>query len=117
MFDTVEFLYRPLPHEAPGSVMLSDLSPSNKEMEVYETADYEYEILDKYSQAYDDIKIPPPANLPKPEADAVQLQPLPAARDYEFTQCPAYVTMATINVHGNTDKPPLTQPTAAQDNQ
>ena len=55
--------------------MLSDLSPSNKEREVYEAieADNEYEILDKYSQAYDDIKIPPTANLPKPEADAVKL--------------------------------------------
>ena len=112
-------LCRPLPHEAPGSVMLSDLSPSNKEREVYEAieADNEYEILDKYSQAYDDIKIPPLANLPKPEADAVKLESFPAAGDYEFTQCPAYVTVATTNVLGNTNKSPSIQPTAAQDDQ
>ena len=113
-------LCRSLPHEAPGSVMLSDLSPSNKEGEVYEAieADNEYEILDKYSQAYDDIKIPPTANLPKPEADAVKLQSFPAAGDYEFTQCPAYVTIvATTNVLGNTNKYPSIQRTAAQDDQ
>ena len=80
-------LYRPLPYEAPGSVMLSDLSPANKERDVYETieADHEYEILDKYNQPqYDDVKVPPL----KPEP--VQPQPLSApAGDYEFTQCPA----------------------------
>jgi hypothetical protein len=108
--------------------MLSDLqSPASKEREVYETietTDHEYEILDKYSQAatYEDVKIPPPAK-PKPEAaEAVQLQPLPASTgDYEFTQCPAYVSVATTSIHGNTNKPadsiPSTQPTAAQDDQ
>ena len=69
--------------------MLSDLSPTNKEREVYETikAVHEYKILDKYNQPqYDDIKVP----TPKPEP--VQPQPLSApAGDYEFTQCPAYV--------------------------
>ena len=72
--------------------MLSDLSPTTKERDVYETieADHEYEILDRYSQPqYDDVKVPPPAE-PKPE---VQLQP---SGDYEFTQCPAYIPMATM---------------------
>ncbi len=77
--------------------MLRDLSPTNKEREVHETieADHEYEILDKYSQPYEDIN--PPAK-PKPEPEAVQLQPLPLTGDYELTQCPAYVPITvTIN--------------------
>ena len=101
--------------------MLSDLPPINKEREVdetIETADHEYEIPDKYSQAtYEDIK--PPAKL-KPEAEAVQLQPLPSTGDYEFTPCPAYVTMTTTSIHGNTNEAaetPSTQPTTAQDDQ
>ena len=112
----MQFLYRPLPYEAPGSVMLSDLSPTTKERDVYaETieADHEYEILDRYSQPqYDDVKVPPP----KPE---VQLQP---SGDYEFTQCPAYVPMATVTTTTATtsdDKQetvPKT-PSPAQDNQ
>jgi hypothetical protein len=90
--------------------------------ETVDTADHEYEILDKFSQAatYEDIKIPSPAK-PKPgAAEAVQLQPLPATGDYEFTQCPAYIPVATTSIHGNTNKPadhetPSTQPIAAQD--
>ena len=123
MFNTI-FLHRPLPYGAPGSVMLSDLSPTtNEESEVYETigADHEYEILDKYNQAtYDDVKIPPPAKPQPAEAEAVQLQPLASTGDYEFTQCPAYIPMATTSIHSNTTKPaetPSTRPTAAQDNQ
>ena len=86
--------------------MLSDLYPANKERDVYETveADHEYEILDKYNQPqYDDIKIPPPK--PKPETEAVQPQPLPSTGDYEFTQCPAYIPVATTNVVSNTNNP------------
>ena len=105
-----------MPYEQPG-VMLSDLSPT-KEREVYETieADHEYEILDKYNQPqYDDVKV-----APKPE-EPVQLQPLSSTGDYEFTQCPAYIPMATTSIHGNTNKPadtPSTQlATAVQDDQ
>ena len=81
--------------------MLSDLSPTTKERDVYETieADHEYEILDKYNlnqPQYDDVKVPPPAE-PKPE---VQLQP---SGDYEFTQCPAYVPMATVTTAATSD--------------
>lgn len=109
-----------MPYEVPGSVMLSDLPPTTKEREVYETietADHEYEILDNYNQ--DNIKIPSPAK-PKPEAEAVQLQPLPSTGDYDFTQCPAYIPVATTIFHGNNDKPaetPSTQPTTVPDDQ
>ena len=117
-------LRRPLPYEVPGSVVLSNLSQPTSTREVYETietADHDYEILDKYSPAtYEDIKVPPTAK-PKPaEVEAVQLQPMASTGDYEFTQCPAYVPMATTSIHGNTTKPaetPSTQPTAAQDDQ
>ena len=73
---------------------MNDLSSTDKEREVYETieADHEYEILDKYNQTYyDDIKVSSPKL--KPEAVAVELQPLSSTVDYEFTlgQCPAYV--------------------------
>ena len=65
--------------------MLSDLSPTDKEREVYET-----------------IEADPPL---KPEGP-VQPQPLLApAGDYKFTKCPAYVLMATTSIHGNTNKP------------
>ena len=101
-------------------MLLSDLSPTtNKEREVYENieADHEYEILDKYNQAtYDDVKIPPPAKSQPAEVEAVQLQPLASTGDYEFTQCPAYVSVTTTSIHGNINKPaetPSTQSTAA----
>ena len=86
--------------------VLSELSsPANKErdIDVYVTveADHEYEILDKYNQRH--VKAPPPK--PKPETKtAVQLQPLPSTGDYEFTQCPAYVSVTTTNVI-NASKP------------
>ena len=108
--------------------MLSDLSFTNKERGVYETieVDHEYEILDKYNQPqYDDVKIPPIKSKPA-EAESAQLQPLPSTGDYEFTQCPAYIPVATTNVIGTTNKPveipatpsqPGTQLTPAQDDQ
>ena len=113
-------IYRPVAYEQP-EIMLSKLPPTR---DVYETieADHEYEILDKYNHPqYDDVKIPPP----KPEpAESMQLQPLPTTGDYEFTQCPAYVPVATTDVDGNTNKaveiPALSQPgplTPAQDDQ
>ena len=83
--------------------MLSDLSPTNKEREVYGTieADHDYEILDKYNQAYEDVL---PSLKPTSEAGAVQLQPLSSTGGYEFTQCPAYVTVAITSIHGNSKK-------------
>ena len=67
----------------------------------------------------EDVKVPPPK--PKPEAEAVQ--PLSSTGDYEFTQHPAYISVATTSIHGNTNKPmdtPSVQPTstaAVQDDQ
>ena len=98
--------------------MLSDLSSTNKERGVYETieADHEYEILDKYNQAYEEVQAPPPKPAPAP----VQPQPVSSAGDYEFTNCPAYIPVATTSIHGNTRKPdtPISvQPATARDNQ
>ena len=100
--------------------MLSDLSTTNKEREVYEIieADHEYEILDKYNQTYEDVTVPPPAK-PKLEVEAVQ--PLSSTGDYEFTECPAYIPVTTTCIHGNTQstKPMDTPSTTAavQDDQ
>ena len=97
--------------------MLSNLSTRSKEKEVFETveADHEYEILDKYSQAYEEVLAPPP----KPEP--VQLQPLSSAGDYEYSECPADIPVATTSIHGNTneqdDTPTSIQPTITQDDQ
>jgi hypothetical protein len=107
-----------MPSEVPGNDILS---PTNEERGIYATiksTGHEYEILDKYcgNQVYEDIS---PLAKPKPEAEAVQLQPLPSG-DYEFTQCPAYISMATTSIHHNNNKPaetPSTQPAATQDDQ
>ena len=102
-----------MPYEQPG-VMLSDLSTTSKERGVYETveADHEYEILDKYNQAYEEVQAPPP----KPAPVAVQPQPASSAGDYEFTDCPAYIPVATTSIHGN-DKREASQPPAAHNDQ
>ena len=99
--------------------MLRNLSTvsTNKEREVYETteADHEYEVLDKYNQAYEEVQAPPP----KPELP-VQPQPSSSAGDYDLTQCPAYVPVATTSIHGNTNKSDTStsiQPATAQDDQ
>ena len=87
-----------------GSVILSDVSTTNKERETFENEtdiDHVYEIVDNYNHAYENVKISPTAK-PMPET---QLQPLPSTGDYELTQCPAYVTMATTSIHGSTNKP------------
>ena len=104
--------------------MLSDLSPTNEERQVYATieADHEYSTLDKYNQAYEEIKVPPPKPKLAMEAKAVQLQSLSSTDDCEFTQCPAYIPVATISSHYNTstNKPtdtPSVQSTTACDDQ
>jgi hypothetical protein len=102
--------------------MLSDLSPTIKEGEAYETieADHEYEILDKYNQPqYDDVKFPSPKQEPVQPPKALPLQSAPAS-DYEFTQCPAYIPVSSTSSHGNTIKlvdTPSAQPNAAEDDQ
>ena len=69
-------------------VMLSDISHGSKERATYESAevDHEYEMLDKYNQPYDEVRIPeaPPPKEKQQQGD-----------DYELTQCPAYIPVAT----------------------
>ena len=94
--------YRSVPYELPG-VVLSDTSHISKEREAHESVevDHEYEMLDKYSQAYEDVQVPP-APPPKQEQQQSSL-----AGDYELTQCPAYVPVT----HGNKQtETTLTQP-------
>ena len=91
--------YRSVPYELPG-VMLSDISHASKEREANEV-DHEYEMLDKYSQPYEDIKVPP---APPPKQEQQQSS---SAGDYELTHCPAYVSVT----HGNKQtETTLTQP-------
>ena len=82
--------------------MLNSLSPTNNEGEAYESpieTDHEYEMLDKYNQAYEEVQVPP--TRPEP----VKLQPLSSAGDYDFTQCPAYVPVATTSTYVNINTP------------
>ena len=94
--------FRPMPYEQPG-VMLSDTSHASKEREANENVevDHEYEVLDKYSQAYEDVQVSP---APPPKQEQQQSS---SAGDYELTQCPAYVPVT----HGNKQtETTLTQP-------
>ena len=94
-------------------VMLSDISHDSKERAGYESAevDHEYETLDKYNQPYDEVRIP---EAPPPKLE--QQQKSSSGDDYELTQCPAYIPVATIpGVHGKErtisstdDQPPNT---------
>ena len=80
-------------------VMLSDISHGSKEEAAYESTevDHEYEILDKYNQPYDEVRIP---EAPPPKQE--QQQKSSSGDDYELTQCPAYVPVATTpGDHGN----------------
>ena len=78
--------------------MLHNLSAAREVCDATE-ADH-YEILDKYitSQAYEYIEMPPPRS----ELANVQLQqPLSSTGDYDYTQCPAYISVATTSIHSN----------------
>ena len=99
-----------MPYEQPG-VLLSDINRAaynRNEIKSIE-ADHEYEMLDKYNQAYEEIKVasdpslaPDPPKLP----DQHRLPPS-SAGGYDFTQCPAYVPIAHGNQQAETS---LTQP-------
>ena len=80
-----------MPYEEPG-VMLSDISHvyTNKACEDVE-ADHEYEVLDKYNQAYESIQV---SQAPPPKQEQQQSSP---AGDYELTQCPAYDPVTIIS--------------------
>ena len=86
-----------MPYEQPGMVLSSTIH-TNKERQADESieVDHEYEVLDKYTQAYEDIQV---TQTPPPKQKQQQSS---SAGDYELTQCPAYVSVA----HGN-------QPTTA----
>ena len=74
----------------PGAI-LSDVTHTIKEREAGTEGDHEYELLDKYTQPYEDIEIPKTAPPKSGE------QKSSSAGDYEFTHCPAYVPVT----HGN----------------
>ena len=95
--------FRPLPYEQPG-VILSDISHTSKERPAHESveADHEYEVLDKYNQAYEDIQV---SQAPPPIQEQQQSS---SAGDNELTQCPAYVPVT----HGSQQtETSLMQPT------
>ena len=77
-------------------MLLSDINKTACETKNGE-AEHEYEMLDKYNQEYEEIKV-----IPRP-------QPTQQAGDqYDITQCPAYVPVA----HGNQQtETSLVQPT------
>ena len=81
-------------YEQPG-VMLSDLSHTRKERETDDPGevDHEYEMLDKYSQAYDDVKLPD--NSPTMKEKQLSSQ---SGGDFELIQCPAYIPVATAGI-------------------
>ena len=83
---------RTAPYELSG-VMLSDISHTTKERQdhVSVEADHEYEILDKYSQAYEEIQAP---QAPPPKQEQQQLS---SVGNYELTQCPAYIPVTYGN--------------------
>ena len=72
--------------------MLSDISYGSREKAAYESVevDHEYEILDKYNLPYDEVRL---SEAPPPKQE--QQQQSSSADDYELTQCPAYVPIAT----------------------
>ena len=93
------------------------ISHDSKERAAYEGAedDHEYEMLDKYSQPYDEVRIP---ETPPPKQEQQQMSS--SGDDYELTQCPAYVPVATTpGVHGKecTISSTDDQPPNSQDNQ
>ena len=94
-----------MPYEQPG-VMLSSTIHTNKERQANESieVDHEYEVLDKYTQAYEDIQV---LQTPPPKQKQQQSS---SASDYELTQCSAYISVAHDNQQNETS---LLQPTTA----
>ena len=87
-------------YEQPG-VMLSDLSHTRREKESDGTGevDHEYEILDKYSQAYDDVKSPDKSPTMKDKQSPSQ-----SGGDFELIQCPAYIPVGTAGIQSSESK-------------
>ena len=94
-------------------------SHSDKEIQHYESVevDHEYEMLDKYHQSSEEVKIPQARALPpKP----TEQQPTLSTGNYDITQCPAYETVAqntqqqaetSMTVQPATDEPSATSNT------
>ena len=94
-----------MPYEQPG-VMLSNIIHTSKERQANESCevDHEYEVLDKYNQAYKDVQVP---QAPPPKQKQQQSS---SAGDYELIQYPAYVPVTHSNQQTETS---LIQPTTA----
>ena len=94
-----------MPYEQPG-MMLSSTIHTNKERQANENieVDHEYEVLDKYTQAYEDVQVP---QAPPPKQKQQQSS---SSGDYELTQCSAYVPVTHSNWQTETS---LIQPTTA----
>ena len=69
---------------------MSNIIHISKERESCEV-DHEYEVLDKYNQAYEDVQV---TQAPPPKQKQQQSS---SAGDYELNQCPAYVPVTNSN--------------------
>ena len=87
-----------MPHYGQPGVMLSDLSHTRREKETEDSAevDHEYEILDKYTQAYDDVKLPDNSPIVKDQQSSSQ-----SGGDFELIQCPAYIPVTTAGIQSS----------------
>jgi hypothetical protein len=96
------------PNKESGGIKMKELSPVNEEAyherNFYEDVEadhvYDVPVLDKHDQVYEEVQAP----STKPEA--LQPQPSSSIGDFELTQCPAYVSLATTShsIHSNTSK-------------
>ena len=80
----------------------------NKDIQHYESVEgnHEYEMLDKYHQSSEEVKVPQTRALPpKP----TEQQPTLSTGDYDITQCPAYETVAQ-DTQQQTETSMITQP-------
>ena len=90
-----------MPYEEPG-VLLNKAAYEIKSTE----ANHEYEMLDKYNQAYEEIKVVPrPPKLPDQQG-----LPPSSTGDYDITQCPAYIPVVHGNQQGQQTETSLMQP-------
>ena len=92
------------PNEESGGMELKGTSPvveevvNDHERNLYEIVEvdhmYDVPVLDTHNQDYEEIQVP------SPNPEVLQLHPLSSTGDFELTQCPAYVAVATTNIHG-----------------
>ena len=86
---------------------MNAVSSTENELELYAVIedDHEYELLDGCNNTYQAL-----ASMSE------QLQPLSSVGDYDFTTCPAYISVKTTRIHGNYNEyaVPFFEPTTAQ---